>query len=182
MKDIGVTVQSNLKFTRHCIDIVKKAYFVLRNIFNTFKHHDTEFYVKLYKTYVVHPILEYACQVWSPFLKLNIDHVESAHRYFTRRVLYRENLDYLNRIEYLGVGTLEQRRIKADLVLYFKLVSDVTEIHLFRNANSQRGHNSQLTTLYSHTEKKKLFWSNRLVRNWNCVCESMCNIPYLKNY
>ena len=32
MKDIGVTVQSNLKFTRHCTDIIKKAHFVLRNI------------------------------------------------------------------------------------------------------------------------------------------------------
>ncbi len=50
--------------------------------------------------------------------------MECVQRYFTRHVLYRENLEYLNRSEYLGVGTLEQRRIKADLVLYLKLVSD----------------------------------------------------------
>ncbi len=42
---------------------------------------------------------------------------------------------------------------------------------LFRNANSQRGHNIQLATLYCHTEKKKLFWSNRLVRKWNCLTQ-----------
>ncbi len=119
-------------------------------IFNTFKHHDTEFYVKLHTTYV-HPILEYASQVWSPVLKLNIDRMESVQRYFTRHVLYKENLEYLNRIDDLGIGTLEQRRIKADLVLYFTLVHDETEIrvnNLFRNANSQRGHNIQLATLY----------------------------------
>ncbi len=59
MKDTGVIVQSNLKFISHCTDIVKKAYFVLRNMFNTLKHNVTVFYVKLYKTYV-RPILEYA--------------------------------------------------------------------------------------------------------------------------
>ena len=83
--------------------------------------------------------------------------------------LYRENLEYLKRIDYLGIGTLEQRRIRADLVLYVKLVSNETEIRvndLFGNANWQRGHNSQLTTLYCSTEKRKLFSSNRLVRNW----------------
>ncbi len=72
-------------------------------------------HVKLYTTYV-RTILEYASQVWSPVLKLNIDRVEGVQRYFTRRVLYRENLEYLNRSEYLGVSTLEQRRMKADLV------------------------------------------------------------------
>ena len=122
MKDIGVTVQSNLKFTRHCTDIVKKAYFVLRNIFNTFKHHDKGFYVTLYTTYG-RPILEYmyASQVWSPVLKLNIGSVESVQRYFTRRVLNREILRVFeqNSNTYLGIGTLEQRRIKADLALYF---------------------------------------------------------------
>ncbi len=72
-------------------------------------------------------------------------------------MLNRENLEYLNRIEYWGVGTLEQGRIKADVVLYFKLVIGETEIrvnNLFRNANPQRGHNSQLTTLYWRTETK----------------------------
>ncbi len=36
IKDIGVTMQSNLKFTIHCNDMVSKAYFTMRNIFNTF--------------------------------------------------------------------------------------------------------------------------------------------------
>ncbi len=82
MKDIGVTVQTNLKFTRHFTDIVKKAYYVIRSIFNTLKHHDTEFYVMLYTTYVCF-ILEYASQVWSPILKLNIDRDISLDVYYT---------------------------------------------------------------------------------------------------
>ncbi len=56
MKDIGVTVQTNLKFTRHCTHIVKKAYFVIRNILYIL-------HVKLYAyTTYVRPSLEYASQ------------------------------------------------------------------------------------------------------------------------
>ncbi len=56
----------------------------------------------------------------------------------------------------MGVNTLEQSRIKADI----QMVSGETEIHIndiLRNANSQRGHNSQLSTLYCHTEKKNYY-------------------------
>ena len=84
--------------------------------------------------------------------------MESVQRYVTRRVLYRENLEYLNRIEYLGVETLEQRRIKAD-VSYFKLVSGEKEIHakdIFRNANSQRGYNIRLSTFFVVQKKKTI--------------------------
>ncbi len=45
-KDIAVTVQSNLKFTIHCTEIVKKGYFVIRTILNSFRQHDSVFYSK----------------------------------------------------------------------------------------------------------------------------------------
>ncbi len=79
--DIGVYIQSNLKFTTHCNQLVKKAHFSIRNIFNTFKGHDMEFYVSLYQTYV-RPILEYNSPAWSPHLKVNIYRLESVQRYF----------------------------------------------------------------------------------------------------
>ncbi len=62
MKDVGVTVQFNLKVINHCTEVVKKAYFVILNIFTTFKYHDDDFYLQMYSTYV-RTILEYASQV-----------------------------------------------------------------------------------------------------------------------
>ena len=44
MKDVGVWF--NLKFTNHCTEVVKKANFVIRNIFTTFKYHDDVFICK----------------------------------------------------------------------------------------------------------------------------------------
>ncbi len=37
------------------------------------------------------------------------------------------------------------------------------------------GHNSQLSTLYCHTKNRKLFWSNRLVRKWNCLTQNVAS-------
>ncbi len=91
IKDIGVTMQSNLKFAIHCNDIVRKAYFNMRNIFNTFKNHDCIFYPKLFTTYI-RPVLEYASQVWSPSLIKNIDKIESVQMYFTRWILENVNV------------------------------------------------------------------------------------------
>ncbi len=40
MCDLGVIIQSNLKFTLQCNNVIKKAYYLMKNIFTTFKDHD----------------------------------------------------------------------------------------------------------------------------------------------
>lgn len=77
MNDVGVIVQSDLKFTKHCANVVKKAYYIIRNIFMATKYHNHDFYKKMYICYV-RPVLEYASQVWSPVLKGNIDKIEKV--------------------------------------------------------------------------------------------------------
>ena len=48
VKDIGITIRPNLKYTFHCTEIVRKAYFVIRTILNSFSNHDCIFYLKMY--------------------------------------------------------------------------------------------------------------------------------------
>ena len=91
MYDIGVFVQSDLKFNTHCNSLAKRAHFCIRNIFNIFIGHDGDFYISLYCTYV-RPILEYATPAWSSYLKGDIDHVESVQCYITRRLFDRYGL------------------------------------------------------------------------------------------
>ncbi len=77
------------------------------------------FYISLYCTYV--PILEYATPAWSPYLKGDIDHVESV-RYFTRRLFDRCGMGYLDKLDQLQLDSLEVCRIKTDLILYYKVL------------------------------------------------------------
>ena len=113
----------------------------MRNIFNTFKNHDCMFYLKLFLTYV-RPVLEYASQIWSPILKENINRIENVQRYFTRRLLYNDHLSYSDRLELLKIETLEQRRIKSDLTMFFKVYRKLFELNVkdFSYSNRLRGH------------------------------------------
>ncbi len=127
----------------------------------------TVIYTVMYTTYV-RPILEYCSQVWSPPLKQNIDRVESVQRYFTRRILHND-MSYLERCNFLKLEILEERRIKADLVMYFQFMNNFTEFctnDIFRCNGTRRGRSLYLV-FYSRTEKRQFYWSNRLVSNWN---------------
>ncbi len=44
MCDLGIIIQSNLKFTLQCNNVRKKAHYLFKNTFNTSKHHDYAFY------------------------------------------------------------------------------------------------------------------------------------------
>ncbi len=158
------------------LEILQKAYLVIRTILNSFRNHDCTFYLKMYTTYV-RPILEYCSQVWSPPLKQNIDRVENVQRYFTRRILHND-MSYLERCNFLKLEMLEERRIKADLVMYFKCMNNFTEFctnDIFRYNGTRRGHDKQLFVFYSRTEKRQFYWSNRLVSNWNRLPQIVVN-------
>lgn len=158
--DIGIYIQSNLKFTSHCNNVIKKAHYVIRNIFNTFKHHDISFYMHLYKVYV-RPILESNTQIWSPCLKFNIDNVESVQRYFTRRLPGLRGVTYVDRLFGLNLETLEARRIKSDLLLCYKVIHGFTKLNLPRNSfhivNSPRGHIYHLFYFFLQLIKESIF-------------------------
>lgn len=183
IKDVGVIIQSNLKFTMQCSNVVKKAYFVIRNIFTTFKGHDCDFYSKMYTCYV-RPQLEYACQVWSPHLKTNIDRIESVQRYYTRRICP-NNTPYLERLTFLNIKTLENRRICSDLTMFYKVINNVTCVDVqeyYSFVNRSRGHSKHLFMYYSRTNIRKFFWVNRIVPFWNNLTDDIVCSRNMKTF
>ncbi len=61
-----------------------------------------------------------------------IDRIESVQRYFTRRVIGPGNLSYEDRLDILNLESLESRRIKLDLMLFFKVCNLVCEYGYLR--------------------------------------------------
>ena len=101
----------------------------MKNIFNTFRVKDYEFYKHMY-TWYVRIVLESATQVKSPIQKGNIDRIESVQKYFTRRVIGPENLSYQDRLDRLNLESLESRRTKLDLMLFFKVCNEFVNIDM----------------------------------------------------
>ena len=58
-KDLGITFQDDLQFTKHLADNVKKSNSILGLIHRSFQHIDKEMRIHLYKP-LVRPHVEYA--------------------------------------------------------------------------------------------------------------------------
>ena len=78
-----------------------------------------------YTTYV-RPIVEYATCLWSPDLIKNIKAIENVQRHFTKRIPALKNFSYAERLAALRLESLQYRRLKFDLIMYYKVLNNLT--------------------------------------------------------
>ena len=77
--------------------------------------------VRVFTVYV-RPIVEYCSVMWSPSLKQDIDLTEKVQRRFTKRLSGLKAYSYSERLQYLGLSSLELRRLHLDLIFCYKIV------------------------------------------------------------
>ena len=83
--DLVVEIDSFLMFDQHIDKTCNKAKQRAANILKCFKSRNPALLVKALITYV-RPILEYVCNLWSPFKLIHIDKLGHVQRYFTKRL------------------------------------------------------------------------------------------------
>ena len=111
------------------------------------------------------------------------DALERVQRYFTRRVYYRckldSNHDYLQRLVFLNLESLQLRRTHNDLIMVYKIIHGHVNINADKllhhksttSAISTRGHGLKLKTCQFKLDVAKNHFSNRVVSNWNNLPE-----------
>ena len=106
LKDLGIYVDSELSFDRHISNLIGKAYSCIGLIFRSFVSINLYLLRRAYICYV-RPILEYATQVWSPYLLKHINSLEAVQRHFTKRIKFLAEYSYAERLAKLNIETLE---------------------------------------------------------------------------
>ena len=150
IKDLGIIVDENLRFSNHMIDKVNKANQIMGIIRRTMVYLNRQNLNLLY-TSLVQSRLEYGNVVWNPFLKSDITLIEKVQRRATRYVPDIYKLEYQERLEALNLPTLQYRRFCADMIETYKIThghfEDNCVKHLFemRSINA-RGHQYEETT------------------------------------
>ena len=113
-KDLGIHVSTKLSWNNHIDVIISKANKMLGMIKRTCTNKcDQKTLIILYKS-LVHPQLEYASQVWSPYTKEKITALERVQRRATKFIL-KTDLCYPERLVKLRLLPLEYRREILDL-------------------------------------------------------------------
>ena len=80
-----------------------------------------EIFMNLYPA-LVRPLLEYCVQVWSPHKRKHVNLIEGVQRRATKLVPELKNLPYEERLKKLGLTTLEDRRIRGDMIETYKMM------------------------------------------------------------
>ena len=149
-KDLGVTVDSKLKFETH-IDIkVSKANQMNGIIRHTFKYLTSDVFTLLYKS-IVRPHVEYASLICAPTSKKYQDKIERVQRRATKMVMGISDLSYTERLEKLGLPTLYYRRIRTAMLLLYKYSNGLINLDLDTGCSICPSSDSLQPSLSQHT-------------------------------
>ena len=174
--DLGYIMDENLKPSKHCVEAVKKANKILGMIKRNFVSLNKTIVTKLYKQ-LVRPRLEYVVQAWNPILVKDIVLLEGVQRRATKLVKHCRNLEYRDRLKYLGLTTLVTRRVRGDMIQTFKIIKGFDDLNpqiFFQmGQNNTRGHQYKIFKGRFISEVGRNVFSNRVVNNWNGLPDSV---------
>ena len=83
------------------------------------------------KTFInyIRPLLEYNSNIWNPTHKYLVDKLENVQRQFTKRISLISHLTYHERLSILELEPLELRRLRFDLIQYYKILNSLTPLN-----------------------------------------------------
>jgi len=113
--DLGIIVTSNLKPSQQCVKAASKARSILGWINRHFGLLNTDEFNSLYKTYVRPHMVS---------LQKDIKCLEKIQCRATKIVYGLKDTAYDDRMKFLGLLSLENRRLRGDLIEVFKILTD----------------------------------------------------------
>ena len=134
-KDLGVTMNANMKVSEQCRIAAFKGNQVLGMIRRNITYKEKSLIIPLYKA-IVRPHLEYCIQAWNPYLRKDVDMLDKIQRSATKLIPGLRDLTYEERLKECGLTTLETRRLRGDQIEVFKILNGYENIDyniFFRN-------------------------------------------------
>ena len=188
MKDLGVMMDSTLKFNAHIDHIVAKARRRAYLIRKCFVSRDPDLLIRAFNVYV-RPLLEYASPVWSPQYRYQIDKVESVQRRFTKSLRGYSHLDYPSRLKALALQSLEKRRLIFDLVFTYKIIFGLIDVpssvfYKLRCSNNvtTRGNPYKIQVSNCRVNARLHYFSERVALVWNSLPPSIIDFGCLSSF
>ena len=100
--DLGVLVDTSLKFHQHITNTVNKAGGLATSILRSTVNREASFMIPLYVSHI-RPILEYASSLWNTGYSMDLHLLESVQRRWTKTIQGLENLSYYDRLKVLNL-------------------------------------------------------------------------------
>ena len=145
--DLGIMVDSTLKFHQHADFIVSKVFKKAHFILKCFSRLCPSSFTLLYTTFL-RPVLEYCSQIARPSYSSFVTRLESCQRRLTKWCKPIKHLTYQERLKRLNLPSVEQRLLRGDLILTYQILHklltvDISDFFCLKSTIT-RGHRYQL--------------------------------------
>ena len=182
-KDLGISIDDNLKFELHITSAVNKANRVMAIARKTFDYMDIETFRYIFKG-LVRPHLEYGASLWNPHTIKMIELIENVQRRATKMVPGLTNLEYGERLQKLNMPTLAYRRTRGDMIQVYKMLNgcydDSITSFLELSTTGLRGHTNKLYIDNVNKDIRKYFFKQRVAKLWNSLPKHVAEAKDLK--
>lgn len=185
--DLGVHFTRDLKVRKQCLKSARKARKIIGLVRRHFRRMDKQDFLLIYKTYI-RPHLEYCVQAWSPHLVKDIKCLERVQRSATKLVPSLMKHSYEERLQTLGLTTLQRRRERGDMIEVYKLLTGREKIekkqffHLADSNYRLRGHSLKLRQERSRLDIRKYSFSQRVVKMWNSLPQNVVDAETVNGF
>jgi hypothetical protein len=186
-KDLGVIITDTLRPSTQCAKAANKAMSTMRRIKRAFNVITPSVFCRVYKAFV-RPHLEYAIQVWRPWLKNDINMLSLVQRRCTKLVDGLYNSDFLTRESTLNLFPLPYRQVRGDLLLAFRIIRlddcglDFEDFFQYAATTHLRGHPWKLQKERPKHPLRQFCFSHRVVDLWNSLPAAVVSASTLTSF
>ena len=187
-KYLGVDLQSSLSWKIHIDRITKKANSMLGFLRRNLESCNEDTKANAHFT-MVRSNLEYCSSVWNPYHKDQVNKVEMVQRraagFTTNR--YRNTSSVSSMLDHLQWESLESRRCKIQLALFYKVVQDLVDIPAAEyltpsTVKTRSAHTKKFRQFSTSTNCFKFSFFPRTVPSWNSLPAITAEAPSLVSF
>ncbi|CAM4635006.1 unnamed protein product [Caretta caretta] len=125
-KDLGITVDEKLDMSQQCALAAKKANGILGCISRSIARRSREVIIPLYSA-LLRPHLEYCIQFWASHYRKDVGKLERVQRMATKMIRRLGYMTYEEMRRELDLFSLQQRRVKGDLITAFNYLKGASK-------------------------------------------------------
>lgn len=170
--DLGIMVDTSLKFHTHVNYIItkvfKKAHFILK----CFSRVNASLFSILYRTFL-RPVMEYCSQISRPCYSSHLSRLETCQRRLTKWCRPIRHLPYNERLEKLNLTSVNHRLMRGDLILVYQILHNNLDVnicdHFCFAPPNPRCHEFRLRGTVSKGNVRHRFFNERVVQSWNSL-------------